>query len=207
MTGSATLACRYTDTFPGRLGWMLSPGDWRITPDGLFYSLDNGAFGAYSKGVEFDGGAWLAHVAKAIKSEKPPRFLVVPDVVTKAAETLELWAIFAPALRQLCDIQLALAVQDGMSVDDVLELEQQPDIVFVGGTKQFKVDTLAAWCRFDRVHVGGVNSLNMLWECDWHGVESVDGSGWFRGDKQQLSRLLKYLGDSSKGHRPLSLFN
>ena len=207
LAGSSTVARNYTDDFPDRLGWMLSPGDWKNTPDGLCYALDNGAFGAYLHGVEFDAGAWLGHVAKAIKSEKPPRFLVVPDVVTKAAETLELWEIFAPALRQLSDVPLALAVQDGMTVDDVLELDHQPDIVFIGGTKQFKIDTLVSWCRFDRVHVGGVNSLNMLWECDFNGVESVDGSGWFRGDQNQLARLVSYLRDSKEGRRPATLFN
>jgi hypothetical protein len=133
---------------------------------------------------------------------------VVPDVVTNAPETLALWGIFSPALKQLTDCSLALAVQDQMSVADVLSLEIQPDVVFVGGTHQFKVATLVDWCRsFRRVHVGGINSLKMLWECDLNGVESIDGSGWFRVDPKQVERLVSYLDASLHGKRPATLFD
>jgi hypothetical protein len=73
---------------------------------------------------------------------------------------------------------LAFAVQDGMTPDDV------PDgarIVFVGGSDAFKWRTVETWAaHFPRVHVGRVNNIDRVWQCDDLGIESVDGTGWFK---------------------------
>ena len=45
-----------------------------------------------------------------------------------------------------------------------------------------------------RVHVGRVNSMRRVWLCHDLGIESVDGTGWFRdGDNHQnLLKLEQY---------------
>jgi len=59
--------------------------------------------------------------------------------------------------------------------------------------------TLRQWtAAFPRVHVGRVNTERLLWIAHYAGAESCDGTGWFRGDQQQLAGLLRYLEKSSQ---------
>ena len=82
---------------------------------------------------------------------------------------------------------LAFAVQDGMVPADV---PSAANVVFVGGTTEWKWNTVATWAAaFPRVHVGRVNG-HAIWECDRLGVESIDGTGWFRDDGRK-GRILK----------------
>ncbi len=92
---------------------------------------------------------------------------------------------------------LAFAVQDGMTVEDV---PGDADVIFVGGSTEWKWRTVAMWCAaFQRVHVGRVNTYRRLWECHDAGAESIDGTGWTRGDQRQYRGLLAYLAESTGG--------
>ncbi len=67
-------------------------------------------------------------------------------------------------------------------------------VVFVGGTKEWKLRTLTMWTEsFERVHVGAINSFKVLMRCQELGVESTDGTGWFRGPRmtEALERYFK----------------
>jgi hypothetical protein len=197
------------ERFPTQLAHLFAPaGDdtgWRPPFPWFDYAIDNGAFGPANRGELWPHGLLLRLLQKAeaveMETGHRPLWIAVPDRPYQAGPTLELWKSMAPWFRALYDYPLALVVQDGMTPADVLALEDQPDVIFVGGstTKDgkagWKWDTLADWCRaFPRVHVGRVNSPEKLEVCHELGVESVDGTGWVRnvGGRQWIG-LEKYL--------------
>ena len=119
-------------------------------------------------------------------TDPTPKFVTVP------------FPIFpVPDVIRACTV--VFAVQDGMTVDDV---PSNADVIFVGGTTEWKWQTVAMWCKaFQRVHVGRVNEYKRLWMCHDAGAESCDGSGWTRGDQRQFRGLLAYLEESTNGGR------
>jgi hypothetical protein len=82
-----------------------------------------------------------------------------------------------------------------MTPDDV---PPETDVVFVGGSFDWKWDNLLMWTRnFPRVHVGRVNTEKRLWMAHEAGVESCDGTGWFRGGEKRWAGLENYLRNSA----------
>lgn len=189
--------------FPGRLAHLITPGGWRrpFMP----YALDNGAFGAWIAGAEFDRLRFRDHLTSAAshvqRGGEPPLWVAVPDVVADKRATLEAWDEWAPKLRSY-GWPLAFVVQDGMIRQDVPE---DADFVFVGGTLKWKWSWVPSWAAWfgKRVHVGRVNSPSALDWLDQLGVGSCDGTGWLRGDPRQLHGLIDFLSDKD---RKLRLF-
>lgn len=219
MPGNNSNAHKLAEQFPGQLGLLMAPGGER-DPRDLPYAYDNGMYSAWVKsgyhceerfiqqdqwaGMHFQELIHKAHIA-----EHKPRWIVIPDVIGNAQQTIRDFHRWADKLDQDgFNGTLAMAVQDGMDPSDV------PDgvVAFIGGTKEWKwrnVERFAA--ELPRVHVGRVNSYEKLWFAHEAGVESVDGTGWFRGDQRQLNRLLRYLSEAAAGNvsmptRQLSLF-
>jgi hypothetical protein len=183
--------------YPGRAGLLIGPTGWRA-PRGLPYALDNGRFVCWSKGKPWDEAAFLRLCESAMDNETLPSWIVVPDSVGDATETFVEWDRWEPCLRKT-GVPLALAVQDGMTPASV-HRHANPDVIFVGGTTEWKRRTIWQWCQgFPRVHVGRVNTEKWLWNADRCGAESVDGTGFFRGCKRQLAGLHRYLRLSSLG--------
>lgn len=181
--------------WPGRIGWLLSPGGWKTPHDWLPYAIDNGAFSVWTKGGKWNESAFYAHCEKTRRLKHKPIWIAVPDVVADCNATLNSWRRHFPKLSQFG--KLAFVVQNGMKPDDVPE---NADVIFVGGTTEWKWKTLTIWTgNFPRVHVGRVNSERLLWRAHNAGAESCDGTGWFRGNKDQLAGLFRYLNDSSRG--------
>jgi hypothetical protein len=157
--------------------------------------MDNGAFGAWMHKREWDEAGFYSKAT--VKWRPAARWIAVPDVVADRAATIAMWHKHAPLL---AEFPKAFVVQDGMSSADV---PGNAEVVFVGGTTDWKWATVRGWCRdFPRVHVGRVNTERLLWMAHECGAESCDGTGWFRGDKVQLEGLLRYLRESSIGRRP-----
>lgn len=184
--------------FPGRIQNLISPGGWR-QPVGMF-AIDNGRFPCWRKGSKWNESAFL----KLIDTAMPhmPRWIVVPDVVGNCEATLREWDAWEPRLRQL-GVDLAFAVQDGATKEIV---PSNADIVFVGGTTDWKWHTAWMWCHaFPRVHLARVNTEKWLWCSANCGAESCDGTGWFRGDKKQTRGLVRYLEMSQQGLSPAQL--
>lgn len=116
---------------------------------------------------------------------------LVPDVVADAAETFSWYNRWSKVLLRY-DWPLALAVQDGMTVEQVKKIRPKPDVIFVGGSTKWKWHTAKLWCRnFPRVHVGRVNTRRLLWSVHNLGAESSDGTGWWH--KKQYRQLVNYL--------------
>lgn len=183
--------------YPGRIGWLLSPGGWRRPHRWLSYALDNGAFPAWTHGTQWDAPAF-ERMLETARRHHPPAWVLVPDVVADRDATLARWHEWSPRLREF-GWPLAFAVQDGMTQADV---PGDADVIFVGGSTDWKWKTMWHWCeRNPRVHVGRVNSYHALWDCHDAGAESCDGTGWFRGDQDQLAGLERYLREASCGER------
>ena len=162
------------------VGWLFTPekGSVREPASWIPYACDNGRFAVWDKNATWHESHFLnmldAYCAHPIK----PRWVVVPDAVGNRDETLRQWEIWAPQITKGYDLPLAFAAQDGMSPKDV---PSSAEMVFMGGTFEWKWRNLPEWAEcFPRLHVGRVNTLRHLLRCKQLGVESVDGTGWFR---------------------------
>ena len=182
---------RLCGMYPGRIGWLIGPGGWRQPPSWMPVALDNGAYGAWEKQIPWDENAWWKLLEEAMRCCLPI-WAVVPDVVTDREATIASWHKWEPILRdEFPGLPLAMAVQDGMTPEDV---PAGVHTVFVGGSPQWKMRSLPMWTKtFPRVHVGKVNSKKKLWQCTEHGAVSCDGTGWTQGGEQRLQELADYL--------------
>lgn len=193
--------------YPERLGWLIGPRHWKNPRPGVAFALDNDAYQSYTNGTPYDFDAWLDFLHKVKLTGQEPLWAVVPDVVGNKEATLEQWKMFWSEVSVSYGWNTALAVQDGMTRDDVLALRVKPDVIFVGGTTEWKWKTAHLWCRdFPRVHVGRVNAKRRLWHCHRIGVESCDGSGWFRASTNgKPARQLEAWLENPEPHPELEL--
>jgi hypothetical protein len=174
----------------GKIGHLFSPdaqrGPWPWMP----YALDNGAFAAWDMAAnvwdesKWDVNAWRRMIFWAQAQQQQPLWAIVPDWIGDGDKTIERWHQFVPEV----PFPRALAVQDGMTAEDVQELK--PDVICVGGTTEWKWATVEMWAKeFPRVHVLRVNSPSNLDYLESLGIESCDGTGWNRGNKNQTMGL------------------
>mgnify|MGYP003649797064 CR=1 FL=1 len=191
------------DKFPGEdLGLMMNKSYLRC--DRYPIALDNGAYGAWASGEPWDEIRWLKMVVRC-EGRSEIEWVVVPDVVADRDATLCSWSRWAWILKRAYGYNLAFVVQDGMTPADVPlgkaitkptgghdAVPVAADIVFVGGTTEWKWKTLRMWtAHFPRVHVGKVNSLRQLLAAHDAGAESVDGSGFaFESKRRALTHYL-----------------
>lgn len=182
----------------GRLGHLYSPkaqrGPWPEFP----YAMDNGCFSLWNP-VEnsFDETAWRKNGVEdwrrlifwAQAAPQRPLWAIVPDRPGSWEETREKWFIYSQEIRG-AGIPLAVAVQDGATVESVRDLFPVPDVICVGGSTEWKWATAENWiANFPRVHVLRVNSPEKLYWLENLGCESCDGTGWNRGDRTQTRGL------------------
>jgi hypothetical protein len=182
----------------GRIGHLHSPGHERGPWPWLPYALDNGCFRLWnSEANTFDEQGWLStglsdwrrllfwSAAAPIK----PMWGIVPDRPGCWEDTEKKWSIYAPELAAE-GIALAVAVQDGASPALVRALSPAPHVIAVGGSTDWKWNTVEMWLReFPRVHVLRCNSPAQLPRLESLGAMSCDGTGWNRGDRTQTRGL------------------
>ena len=185
--------------WPGKVGLLLGPKHFKRTSlrPWLPYVLDNDAFTLRDK---WDKRAWFSMLEWAKLQKQKPEWVLVPDAVGSRGETLSRWKEYSPYALKF-GWPLAFAVQDGMTPDDV---PLEADVVFVGGTTEFKWRTVETWAEnFNRVHVGRVNSIERLWQCEDLRCESVDGTGWFRDPTREdkLPALIEWLNGSRRAEQ------
>jgi hypothetical protein len=176
----------------GRIGHLYSPGAQRGPWPWFPFALDNGAFSCWDMQTNrFDDDKWKATEVQwrsLIRWAAPmglARWSIVPDVPGDSARTLERYSQYARSVAD-CEINPAIAVQDGMTPDDIRKLSPSPVVVCVGGTTDWKWKTVEMWAEsFSRVHVLRCNSPTKLEYLEGIGIESCDGTGWNRGDSKQ----------------------
>lgn len=190
--------------FPERTGWLVGPTWWSNPPEGVAFALDNDAFQTFTKGTPYDFDAWMRFLDKVSSTGRNPIWALVPDVVGDARRTREQWFIYSHYIKDR-RWKTALAVQDGMNFEDVKACN--PDLIFVGGTTQWKWSTAHEWCFQSRrpVHIGRVRSRRLLY-CQQIGAESCDGSGWFRESvRGRPARQLEAWLENPEPHPELNL--
>lgn len=180
-------------TYPGRIGHLYSPGGQRGPWPFVPYALDNGAYPAFTSGQPWDVQAWRELLHWAACSGQQPLWVLVPDVVGNRQATLDNWPVYVPEVKRR-GFRPALAIQDGMTFDDV---PADAEMLFIGGSTEWKDSAIGPWCaRFpNRVHVGRVNEWDRLARCWRAGAVSVDGTGWFHRSPRsnQRAQLVKFL--------------
>lgn len=180
-------AGRLFGKYPGRLAHLNSPDNPKAPMMSAPWALDNGVFGAWQRGSEWSEEPFYRYLDQYAAWK--PLWAVVPDSVADREKTMSMWGHHWHAVAAF-GVPLAFAVQDGMTISDVPE---NADVVFVGGSTSWKWRNLTMWTKqFPRVHVGRVNSLNLLLQAEKAGAESCDGTGWFR-DPTRTKELETYL--------------
>lgn len=169
--------------YPGSIGLFISPDGWRVPKDWFPYALDNGCF------IEWNEKKFYKMLCAASFCHNP-MFVVVPDVVGDAEATLRQWHNHHARVRSF-GYKLAFACQDGMVRGDV---PKDADCCFIGGTTDWKLNNaynfkgVTPW-----LHIGRVNTQERIDWADSIGADSVDGTGFFRGDKKQTQALREYI--------------
>ena len=140
------------------------------------HGLDNGAWTAYQKGEPFDAPAFER--ALDVAGEHAD-WIVVPDIVAGGRESLEFSLSWLDRMRQF-KLNL-LAVQDGMELNDIRPHLSDRVGIFVGGTTEWKLDTMCKWGELARdvgcyLHIGRVNTCKRIRLCKKAGADSFDGT-------------------------------
>jgi hypothetical protein len=178
VSGSTRTVRRLAVDWPDRLGVLLTPANRNslagVLNIGLPWAIDNGAFSG------FDPVAFRRLLRKAVGQDRC-LFIVAPDVVGDARQTLDLWNRWCVELTDTRQ-PAAYVLQDGQETLPLPDAEAY----FVGGSTRFKLSRAAAdlvrECKEGGayIHMGRVNSLTRLRVAyDW-GCDSVDGSGYSR---------------------------
>jgi len=166
-------------------GIMLNPLNFRYSRNGWrYWALDNGAYKAYTDGVDFDEKRFLKTIVEKLpKGELPPEFIVVPDIVGAGTRSLEFSLKWIEKLKNL-NYNWYLAVQDGMSHKDVESVIHKFDGVFIGGTNKWKVSTGESWVKLAHkhnlpCHAGRIGTYRrIVWSMRIN-VDSIDSTAFF----------------------------
>lgn len=160
-------------------GWrlLIAPVNGGQSTMGFRYCLDNGAWSAFQQKKPWDETPFIRMVDKLGAQAD---FVVAPDIVGGGMASLERTLAWLPHLLDCTQVVL-VAVQDGMEAAHVVDLLGPRVGVFVGGSTDFKLRTLAGWCALARsrnawAHVGRVNSAVRINRCLHAGATSFDGT-------------------------------
>lgn len=141
------------------------------------WSLDNGAWSAFQQGKPFDEDAFSRAIDKVGEGAQ---WVVLPDIVAGGMASLDLSLKWLDRLKGFPE-RLLIAVQDGMTPDDVRQYLGPMVGIFLGGSTEWKLATMNAWGQLARrrncyFHVGRVNSLKRINACAQAGADSFDGT-------------------------------
>lgn len=155
---------------------LLSPATG-LNNYGLAYGLDNGAWSAYLAKVPFKEEPFRVAVGKIGANAT---FVVAPDIVDGGLASLQLTLSWLNWLLERVPVVL-IAVQNGMVPSHVGHLLGPRTGIFVGGTSDWKEQTMAMWADVAHAsgaicHVGRVNTARRVFLCAAAHVDSFDGS-------------------------------
>lgn len=159
-------------------GWRLLVSAAGVLRDeGFPYALDNGAWSAFTQGRPFDDAAFMRALRQMGARAD---WTVIPDIVAGGLASLDMSLRWMRVV--LDETQRGMiAVQDGMSPDDVSGFLGARVGLFVGGSTAWKLSTMRQWADLARVHgawchVGRVNSVRRIGACIASGAHSFDGT-------------------------------
>lgn len=170
-------------------GVMVSPGGCS-NPTKRFhhFAIDNGAFSSYINQKKWDGRAYKKylhnHLTKGI-----PDFVVTPDLVANGPKSLKFSIGWNKWIRvNYPTINQYLAVQDGMTLEDVQTIIFLFDGLFIGGSLDWKYSTASYWANFAHIHglpchIGRVGTKEKIMWAKWNiKADSIDSSSWAQND-------------------------
>lgn len=172
----------------GRIGWLLTPEGLKSCKPRYWLPLafDNGAWSAYQNKTEWEEKPWFEMLDRIRKDRLQAEWVLAPDSVGDKEDTLRKYHAYSGYMH---GFKIAYALQDGMLPGK--DIPCTSDVLFLGGTDDFKWKTLPLWRMAypDKIlHVGRVNSLEKLIICEQNGVDSIDGTHWFRFKKSDVWR-------------------
>lgn len=152
---------------------------------------DNGAFSDWKAGKDFDAEVFWFELILGLASDCPPDFIVCPDRVATGLESLAFsrrsLAEYGSRLLALSEhVSIAtprwyLAVQDGMTADDVRAAFDGFSGIFVGGTLPWKLKTGERWVQVAhelgvKCHIGRVGTARRVRWAMRIGADSIDST-------------------------------
>lgn len=114
------------------------------------WGFDNGAFKDWCDKVPFNEKRYMQALERA-RNAPTPYLAVVPDLVGRGAESLNFSLRWIAKQSLYPDWPWYLALQDGMTQEDVRPIVGLFAGLFLGGTDAFK-KTAAEWCEFAHAH-------------------------------------------------------
>ena len=141
---------------------------------------DNGAWADFQAGRQFDQDAYERFLDWLGALPNEPDWVVLPDIVAGGIASLELSMHYLNRCRALAPL-LLIAVQDGMTFDDLAPLVSPSVGVFLGGSTEWKLATMLEWGAFCaergvHYHVARVNTTKRMALAIAAGAASIDGS-------------------------------
>lgn len=181
-------------------GMMFAPQNTKISP--IRYAVDNGAWYSFTRKRPWNEEKFLKMLDRLSTMERKPDFGVCPDKVAQGLESLSFSVDWTSRLPK--EYPWYLAVQDGMTAADVRPVMKRFGGIFVGGTSNWKMSSLAIWASLARelgcpLHVGRVNTLPRAFVvAKIFKADSFDGSSWNRTYSRNQTKDGKpiYLGRS-----------
>lgn len=176
-------------------GWRLlvsRTGVWRT--EGFRYCLDSGAWSDFQANRPFDEDAY-ERMAERLGSDCD--FLVLPDIVAGGLPSLDFSVRWLNRGLSLAPIVL-IAVQDGMTEADLAPFVGRNVGIFLGGSTDWKLATMASWGKFCankecHYHVARVNTRKRMIMANAAGASSVDGSSVTR-----FAKTITHLSNSAR---------
>ncbi|MBV60946.1 MAG: hypothetical protein CMH65_06555 [Nevskiales bacterium] len=153
-------------------------------------ALDNGAFQCWRRGFPFMADVFRETLAESYRVGLTLDFIVCPDIVSGGKDSLSYSMKWANGELETAK-NLALAVQDGMTVQDVRPYLHRFAWLFVGGTLDWKWQTAKQWIdlahsRGLKCHIGRVGTLPHLKQAQRLGADSVDSTSFARNDSWHI---------------------
>lgn len=167
-------------------GWglMVSRADKWKTEGFTRVCGDNGAWSDFQAGRPFDADAYERFLDWWATQPVVPDWLVLPDIVAGGLESLALSLRYLNRCRAIAPLVL-IAVQDGMSTEDLAPLVGPQVGIFLGGSTAWKLARMAEWGEFSAArrlhyHVARVNTSKRMFAAIAAGAASIDGSSLSR---------------------------
>ena len=189
----ATMHELMPEKYPHGTGFLMSPEWWRVPPDYIPYALDNDRFSSWSNGKEWDADAFVSMLRRASLLKNKPIFCAVPDVVADPIKTTDWWNDWSCTVESY-GFKTAFCVQDGHQPEDV---PRSAFATFIGGTSTWKANNAHRFNIREWLHIGRVNGPGKLDWAESIGADSVDGTGWARGQRQ-LEQLKEFIEGSKQ---------
>ena len=153
-------------------------------------ALDNGAFGGTrDKRKCYDPHRFLATLHRCYQMGLELDFVVAPDRIGAGTDSLSMSVHWAKNM--IPGSNLALALQDGMTPEDVKPHLHLFAVLFIGGSKKWKWQTAEAWINLahdndKRCHIGQVGTLRGLRRAHELGADSVDSASFVRNKRWDI---------------------